>query len=164
MPTYNTTSTTDEETVFFPFAFMFDHYKDYDKGILRKRSERIIFEYLIFTSSYFLRHMSADTFWHSYKTIENRTGLSHATARKVITSFGGHGCPEANALLKIVITDSEVVKGSATTSFRLNYKALLSRLGDVYGHPSTLSEPQKTRLKKRRQALIGLMQLKNSLR
>lgn len=113
-------------------------------GMVKRRPEVLLFEYLLFLGEYRLKK-GGSSFWHSYATIHERTGLSSGTARSIVKKL------ESEGFLQTRLTHQ---RGSQVTEFAIRYTHFATRMASLFGGEEIChSSGQLARIANRQRAL-----------
>jgi|GEM_PF-6804346 len=138
------TSSEDKADTPYGYGFFFQPLQDYKHGILKLRSEHMLFEYLISMGEYWLNR-GHERFWHSYATIHKRTGITAVTARKIVRNF-----EEEDFLTTEVVHE----RGRPITYYTIKYGKIAARMADIFGDIDTNHSPEQLdRIENRKRAL-----------
>jgi DNA-binding Lrp family transcriptional regulator len=162
---YRTNRKQESASVSYGYGFFFLALQDYEHGILKRRSEYTLFEYLLSMGEYFLKEGNRG-FSHSYSTIKKRTGLSVNTAREIVAKLEQAG---------FLTTSLKQFRRSETTYFTIHYVEIAKRVAAIYAKPKLQVDEERyyvgrqekeriERVTQRKRALIRMFILSIRLR
>ncbi|WP_276499814.1 winged helix-turn-helix domain-containing protein [Pontibacter litorisediminis] len=71
----------------YPQAFYYLNFQDYIGKLLKGTSQKLIFDYLVTMADEFLYKKGQPFFYHSFKVLSDRTGVSESTCKRTIKKF-----------------------------------------------------------------------------
>lgn len=145
---------THDQLEHFGYAYYFNRFQDYTDGILKGRTEVILFEYLLSMGEHFLKKGNY-RFWHSYATIRERTGIAPKTAREIVAKLEEEG---------LLTTEVEYFNRSRITFFTIRYAAIAGKSKALWGNIAANNLVDNKKLAAQVRQFDRLKQRKRALR
>lgn len=138
----------------FGFGYFFRPLQDYAHGNLRRGAEVTVFEYLVFVGEYRLKKGDR-CFWHSYATIEKRTGIGRKTVQRIVRKLETE---------RFLTTDVKQQRGSLVTFYTVRYAHIATRMAYLFGGEEVNHSPEQlTRIASRQRALRRMARMQARL-